>query len=98
MRARRGFSGSRSESEEETQRNSEQVENLPTKHLKIESWGRRGVLKAALRRRISDRIRQAIRARARDRCEDCGRPLLARKRVEYPPRWEEARLRIHDDY
>lgn len=67
--------------------------------MRLEAWGRKGVLKSARRRNIPLQVRRAIRTRAGDRCEDCGRPLKAVSEVEYPEQWTDREvLDIYRNY
>ena len=73
--------------------------NLVRKATRLDAWGRKGVLKSASRRRLSLGVRRAIRARAGDKCEDCGRPLKAVIDTEYPEQWTDREvLDIYHDY
>jgi hypothetical protein len=73
--------------------------NLARKPTRLDAWGRKGVLKSASRRRLSLGIRRAIRARAGDKCEDCGRPIKAVIDTEYPEQWTDREvLDIYHDY
>lgn len=67
--------------------------------MKLEAWGQKGILKSARRRRISVRVRRDIRARAGDKCEDCGRPLKVVFETEYPEQWTDREvLDVYRDY
>jgi len=72
---------------------------MARKGTKLEAWGRKGLLKSAQRRRVSPRVRRAVRARARDSCEDCGRPLKAVSETEYPEQWTDREVfDVYRDY
>lgn len=56
-------------------------------------------MKSASRRAVSPRVRRAIRSRSGGRCEDCGRPLQAFRRKEYPEQWTDREVfGIFHDY
>ena len=44
------------------------------------------------------KMKDSIRLRAKNRCEDCGRPLAVTKHVTHPAVWAEAHLRVFEDY
>ncbi len=48
--------------------------------------------------RIPDKVKGAVRLRARNRCEDCQRPLAVTRRIPHPAVWADARVRVFDDY
>ena len=47
---------------------------------------------------IPKKTKDSIRLRAKNRCEDCDRPVAATKQVSYPAVWAEARMRVYEDY
>jgi len=73
--------------------------NLARKSTRLEAWGRKGILKSARRRRLPPRLRRAVRARAGDRCEDCGHALKAVFETEFREQWTDREvLDIYRDY
>ncbi len=47
---------------------------------------------------ISSKTKEAIRVRAKNRCEGCKRPLAATRRITHPSVWAEARLKVFREY
>ena len=72
---------------------------MARKPIRLEAWGRKGILKSAQRRPVPLRIRRAVRSRAGDRCEECRHPLKAVLETEHPEQWTDREvLDIYRDY